>query len=147
VLEKIPDVYRCPGAPTDSTNTSCFALVGPGTIFDGKEGTKFKDVTDGLSPTILLVEAKRDIPWTKPEDIPYDPAKPLPTLGGYFEGRFHVAMADGVVEFLPSTVSEKDLRALISKNGGESPVRILNERLPKADDRPEKDLKPVAPAK
>ena len=30
-----------------------------------------------------MVEAKRDIPWTKPEDIPFDVDKELPKLGGF----------------------------------------------------------------
>ena len=129
VLERMPDVFRCPEEPADSTDTSCFVLAGPGTMFDGKEGTHFKDIRDGMSNTILLVEAKRSIPWTKPEDIPYDTAKPLPALGGFFEGGFHVVMADGSVHFLPSTVSEKVLRALISKDGGEM-VTIPDVPLP-----------------
>ena len=36
-LEKMPEVFRRPEEPAESTNASCFALVGPGTIFDGKE--------------------------------------------------------------------------------------------------------------
>ncbi len=123
VLEKMPDVFRRLEEPVESNNACCFALVGPDTVFDGKEGTKMESITDGTSCTILLVEAKRNIPWTKPEDIPCDPHKPLPALGGYFEGGFHVVMADMTVRFIPSTVSEKVLRALITKAGGE-PVEV-----------------------
>ena len=32
-----------------------------------------RKIRDGTSKTIGLVEAKRAIPWTKPEDIAYDP--------------------------------------------------------------------------
>jgi hypothetical protein len=107
-----------------SANTSYFALVGPGTIFEERDQPPaLMRIPDGTARTIMLVEAKRDIPWTKPEDIPYDPDKPLPKLGGYFEDGFHVALADGSVRFLPSTVSEKILRALITRAGGED-VRI-----------------------
>ncbi len=107
---------------------------GPGgrrTAFDGTKGARIEDITDGTSYTIMLVEAKREIPWTKPEDIPYDPDKPLPQLGGYFEGGFHVAMADGSVHFLSSNVSEKVLRALITRAGRE-PVKI-EDAIPKPD--------------
>ena len=118
----LPDFCR-PNELGRSPNAAYFALVGPGTIFDNKNGTNSKDITDGTANTILLVEAKRDIPWAKPEDIAYDPGKPLPELGGYFEGGFNVALADGTVHFLPHTVGEKNLRALITKAGGE-PVKI-----------------------
>jgi len=119
VLEKMPAVYRCPTEPAGSTNACYFALVGPGTMFDGKTATTFQDVADGTAITILLVEAERDIPWTKPEDIPYDPDGPLPALGGFFEDGFHVALVDGEGPFLSNTVSEEVLRALITKAGGE----------------------------
>ena len=36
------------------------------------------DFWDGISNTILAIEAKRDISWTKPEDTPSDPTSPLP---------------------------------------------------------------------
>ncbi|MGD0656192.1 MAG: hypothetical protein ABSA16_17795 [Thermoguttaceae bacterium] len=37
--------------------------------------------------------------------IPYDPDKPLPELGGYFEDGFCVGMADGAVHFFSTTIS------------------------------------------
>ena len=58
-----------------------------------------ESITDGPSCTILLVEAKRNIPWTKPADIPYDPHKLLPALGGYSEGGFH---EEGELSSVPS---------------------------------------------
>ena len=65
--------------------------TGAGTIGADKEGTPFKEVVGGTSKTILLVEAKRDIPWTKPDDIEIDTdaMKPLPKFGGnWIEGIF-----------------------------------------------------------
>lgn len=45
----------------------------------------FKDCADQL----LVVEAASSVPWTKPEDLPYDPQGSLPRLGGIFgEGQF-----------------------------------------------------------
>ena len=129
LLAQMPAVFRGWEEPADSTNSCYFVLTGPGTIFDGREGTTFAQIRDGLSNTILAVEAKRDIPWTKPEDIPYDAQKPLPKLGGYFEGGFHVAMADGSVPFLSSTASEKILRLLITKADGQ-PVNV-EDAMPK----------------
>ena len=89
------------------------------TIFSSKQGVSFSEVHDGLSNTIAIVEAKRDIPWTNPEDIAYDPEKKLPELGGFFEGFFNVGIADGSVRFLSVKIDEKTLRALISPRGYE----------------------------
>jgi hypothetical protein len=119
LLPKMPAVFSCFKTPGDSEDTSFFVLAGPGAIFDGKNGTPFQEITDGTSSTLLLVEAKRDIPWTKPEDIPYDPDKPLPALGGHFEEGFLAAMADGSVYFIPRTIGETTLRRLITKADGQ----------------------------
>jgi beta-lactamase regulating signal transducer with metallopeptidase domain len=132
LLDKMPEVFRCPADKADSTNASYFALVGPVTMFEKndtggfKAGTKMKDVRDGTAHTILLVEAKRDIPWTKPEDIAYDPEKALPELGGFFDDGFHAVFADGSVHFIPKTISENVLRLLINKDERQ-PVQLPPE--------------------
>jgi len=128
LLAKLPAIYRAPRELPGSSNASYFVLTGPETIFDGPQGSGMADIRDGTSNTLLVVECKRDIPWTKPEDIPYDPRKPLPELGGCYEDLFIAAMADGSVRALPKTTDEQTLRALISKAGGEvvGPLPGLN---------------------
>ena len=116
VAENLVEIFASPTDP--SSNAAYFALVGPETVFTGKKGVKIQQIADGTSDTILVVEAKRDIPWTKPEDIPYSSEKPLPILGGFFKGGFHVALCDGSVHFLPDDVDPKTLRHLIEKADG-----------------------------
>ena len=41
----------------------------------------------------MIVEAKRNIPWTKPDDISFDPEKP-PELWRIREGTFLAALAE-----------------------------------------------------
>jgi len=117
VLEYRPMQLLSPTDPS-STNTAYLLLTGPETVFTGKKGTKFVQIRDGSANTLLLVEAKRDIPWTKPEDIPYAPEKPLPKLGGFFKSGFHVAFCDGSVHFMAEDVDQKTLRHLIEKADG-----------------------------
>jgi hypothetical protein len=74
---------------------------------------------DGASGTILIVEAGTAVPWTKPEDLPYDPGKPLPSLGGLFKDGFSAGFFDGSVRFLTRDIDEETIRALITRNGGE----------------------------
>ncbi len=116
VLAQMPDVFRSAGDDLRSTNSSFFALVGPGTVFEGKAGIKIDQIFDGTSTTILLVEAKRNIPWTKPEDIPYDPAKPLPPLGGFDGDKFLALFANGTVRQFSMRLDERTLKALIGRN-------------------------------
>ena len=72
---------------------------------------------DGTDRTLLVVEAERAIPWTKPEDIPYAPAGPLPKLGGIHTGGSYASFADGGVRWIGGSRSERDLRAICTKAG------------------------------
>ena len=127
LIAKMPASFRDPHEDATSTNASYFMPTGPGTIGEKPKGTQFKEITDGTSKTIMLIEAKRDIPWTKPEDIEIDPdaTKPLPKFGGHLpEGLFGVAFADGSVQaFSQGVLDANMLRALFTIAGGE-PVAI-----------------------
>jgi beta-lactamase regulating signal transducer with metallopeptidase domain len=122
VLEACPKLFTFPGSEPGNTNSAYFALTGPETIMpsDGK-GVEFREITDGTSNTIAFVEAQRDIPWTKPEDIPFDSKQPPPKLGGFFPeaAGFNVTLADGSVRFIKDSINPLMLRALITKAGGE----------------------------
>jgi prepilin-type processing-associated H-X9-DG protein len=76
-------------------------------------------ISDGAANTILVVEAKREIPWTKPEDIPYAADQPLPALGGWTENHFNALYADGHVVTESLDQHESILRAKITRRGRE----------------------------
>ena len=99
------------------------AIVGPGSGFeprDGRLSNKLMDIKDGSSNTIMFVEATDPVPWTKPDELVYDPNGSLPRFGGHFRGGFHVAMFDGSVRFLTYDISEQALRAALTADGGEN---------------------------
>ena len=58
------------------------------------------------------------MPWTKPQDLAYDPKKPLPKLGGQFPDGFHAALADGSVLFFRKDFDVKTMRDLINPADG-----------------------------
>jgi Protein of unknown function (DUF1559) len=120
VLRQMPDVFRSPFADEKSTNSGYFALVGRGTLFEGKDGVRIQDITDGTSNTLMFVEAKRDIPWTKPADIPFDPGKPVPQFGGFVKGHFTAACGDGSCQILHFDSFQGDqLKWAIMRNDGQ----------------------------
>ena len=118
VLAQMPDVFRSPFDDPKSIKSGYYVLVGPGTVFGESAGIKVSDITDGTSNTIMLVETKRDIPWTKPEDLPFDANQPLPALGGFLDGMFVVAMADGSVGVLNVDLPKDKLKWLILRSDG-----------------------------
>ena len=79
-----------------------------------------RDVTDGTSNTLAIVEAKDGVPWTKPEELPFDQA-PVAMFGAssFHTGGFDALFADGSVRFIKLSVNPRVLRALITRNGGE----------------------------
>ncbi|MCI0456272.1 MAG: DUF1559 domain-containing protein [Gemmataceae bacterium] len=118
LLDKMPPVFDPPGK-SEGHRTHYRVFTGPGTIFDGPKGARVGDITDGTTNTIMAVEAKEGVPWTKPDELPYDPKKPLPALGGLSRDGFHVLLADASVRLLSPRVPEEILRALITSSGAE----------------------------
>jgi prepilin-type processing-associated H-X9-DG protein len=121
LIAKMPAIYAVPDSkPSLAGGTFYQGFVGKGAAFEGKRGIGLLNFTDGTSNTILVVEAAKDVPWTKPEDLPFDAdAKMLPKLGGHFEGGFNALYADGSVRFLKDTIKSEILKAFITRNGGE----------------------------
>ena len=66
-----------------------------------------------------MVEAGEPVIWTKPADLPFDEKKPLPKLGGLFDGEFHVGLCDGSVMLVKKNFDEKEMKSLITPSGGE----------------------------
>jgi hypothetical protein len=110
---------RIPQKNREPWLTNYRVFVGPGTAFEPNKVIKITDFPDGTENTILIVEAAEAVPWPKPAELVYDPGKPLPKLGGQFADGFYACFADASVRFIPRDMDEKQLRALITRNGGE----------------------------
>ena len=125
LIPLMPAFYSHPGTDRTTGMTPYFVPTGPDTLFpDRKEGMSLAEITDGTSNTIMAVEAQREIPWTKPEDIAYGSLtdgsnKPLPDLGTLHPGGFDATFADGSVKFISAGINLNVLRALLTRAGGE----------------------------
>jgi hypothetical protein len=93
LLPRMPRVYVPVRGAHPLGVTFYQVFTGPDTPFQGNQRPHIPATfPDGTLNTILIVETAKPVPWTKPEDIPYSDKKPLPKLGGLFEGGFHVAL-------------------------------------------------------
>jgi hypothetical protein len=122
LLNAMPPVYSCPNRlKPEPFTTPYLVLVGKTAIFEKDQEIGIADVTDGTSNTIMIVEARDAIPWTKPDDLSFDPAAAasLCEAGSAHPGGFGAAMGDASVRFIKNTIDPKKFRAMVTRNSGE----------------------------
>ncbi len=109
----MPDVYRSPSAPDDQPKgeTNYLGYAGGDGMLAGS-GLKLADCTDGRSSTALIVESKRGVPWTKPEDL-----TSLDTET-FADAPLRLLMVDGKVIELKQPVAADLLHRLFMRNDG-----------------------------
>jgi hypothetical protein len=121
LLAKMPKTYASArDEKTLKDHTTYYqGFVGKGAFFEGKQGLRFpQEFPDGTSNTMMIVEASKAVPWTKPEDLVYDASKPLPKLGHDSPNGFLGSLCDGSVRFFALGITEKTLRDVITRNDG-----------------------------
>ena len=131
VVDRMIPVYACPSDPGafESFTTNYMVITGPGTVFEGSEATAIREIRDGLSNTLLVVEVRdTGVHWAAPVDLDADNLV-LPFQGGprspgsWHPGGVNVVMCDGSVRFLSETTAPEVFRSLTTKAGGEA-VRV-----------------------
>jgi hypothetical protein len=123
LIVRMPAVFRSSANPKliADFKTTYLAPLGEATMWPGAKGVRIADVTDGTSNTILLVDANDDkaVVWTKPEDLDYDAKEPMKGLGKRYRDLFLVAMADGSVRAVSTSISKKTLDLAFTRNDGQ----------------------------
>lgn len=129
LIDNMPEIFNDWGTSEVNKHkaTRFRVFSGRGTAFEGTQGLRLADFTDGSATTFLIVLAHVPVPWTKPDLLPYLPNRPLCKLGGGSrDNGFYAACADGRVHLIKEKTEEKTIRALITRNGGEK-VRLPDE--------------------
>jgi hypothetical protein len=120
LLKKMPKVFAPAHGKVKAYSTYYQVFVGGGAGFEAAKPLRYPAAySDGLANTIMLTEAAKAVPWTKPADLAYDPNKKLPKLGGTFPDGFHVAMLNGSVRYFRRNFDEAEMRHVITREGGE----------------------------
>lgn len=125
LIAEMPAVYMDPDSAlkhmVSAGKTTYVFPVGKGTLHEGPEPKTFKDVIDGTSNTIMLVEVAPEnaVIWTKPDDWEVDFADPWKGLHRSDRDWFTAGFWDGHVSIIPQSFSVKGLSGLLTPAGGE----------------------------
>lgn len=120
LIDQMPEVYKSPDV-TEVGKTSMHVFTGPGAVFAGDQTLKLSQIVDGLSNTILAVQAGPDTAeiWTKPGGLEFDPEDPIKCLGKIADA-FKVVLCDGAAQRIPKSIKPENLRRLIQYKDGEA---------------------------
>jgi len=123
VSRDMPECFQDPKQEHHNVNARTMVQLpyGEEMMFQGKESTKFADITDGTSNTIAVVYTNptNAVRWTKPSDWKVDLQHPWNGLKRDDEQTVEVAFADGSIHTISVSTSEEKLRALLTREGGE----------------------------
>jgi len=125
LIPLMPATYADPDPALRKRNvagrTTYVVPTGPGSVFAGPAGISCKEITDGTSNTILLVEiwSMAGPFWTRPKDwlMATNPWERLQRRDD--RDWMTAAFCDGHVRIIPTSTSGEKLRALITIAGGE----------------------------
>jgi len=126
LIAQMPQVYRSPNSKAEPGKANYLGVGGADGVFvrpkpGDRLGTDFRQITDGTSNTIMMVEVPDEsaVIWTKPGD--FVPNKEDPTRGllGLRRGGFLAALTDGSVRFIAGSIDADILNGLFTKSGGE----------------------------
>ena len=127
LVARMPAVFANPSADPQAVAaglTTVQVLTGGNTLFAVPDkGVHIRDITDGTSKTLLIVEAMPDraVPWTKPADVVFDPGRPLDGIGNPRRpgNVFITGFCDGSVQTFSPDVDPDVFRAWVTPAGAE----------------------------
>ena len=119
LAKQMPNVYRS-NSFSDPEKTVYLTADGSNTLMTGTTGVRLRDVTDGLSNTILVMEVDPEnaVLWTQPEDLAFDPESPATGLGKIRPQGFQAILGDGALRIIPVEIADETLKNLIVRNDG-----------------------------
>jgi hypothetical protein len=121
LIAKMPDAFACPGTDLKAAGkTTYLTTIGEHGLFRGDEGIRVRDIRDGTSNTIMIVDVapEKAVVWTKPGDLEVDPEAPLRGLGGQHDKVISAAFCDGSVHSLAQDIKPTTLKLLFNPDDG-----------------------------
>lgn len=112
-------IYTCPAT---ARGISYLAVTTTGSVFEGTTSRSTTDISDGTSNTIAVIEVTNGPSnWMQPVDFDDLELQRFLANGppSNHTGGLNVALVDGSVRYLDTTVTRQRLRALLTRSGGE----------------------------
>lgn len=121
LLEQMPEVFATFDQDPSSGLTTFQMPTNKGTIGGSAEGVTIKEVTDGTSNTVMImqVDHSKAVPWTKPADFEIDPNNIALGIIPEGETKFFTAICDGSARSITLEHLQRNKMALFTIGGGE----------------------------
>ena len=131
LIARMPRFYRAPNSQADPGKTNYVTIRDPHGVIvlpasnqNGKttpRGLRMREITDGTSNTIMMVEAgdEQAVVWTKPDDWTPGDGNPVKALMGLHQGVLMASFCDGSLRAIAESLSPEKLRALFTRDGAE----------------------------
>jgi hypothetical protein len=124
LISRMPAFFR-PSNPklVEMGKTKFVVPRGTNTVFPAdNQKVSFKNITDGSSQTVQIVEASDDraVIWTRPDDIEVDPNQPGRRLESRSGDGYLMALCDGSVQRIDPKIDNATLAATFTRSGGEA---------------------------
>ena len=116
LLPKMPELFKHPSINTAAGKTVFQVPVGKQVMFSKDQKRSFRDITDGLSNTIMIVQSNAEsaVEWSKPSDTEFDLDRPAESLG-FVDGRTGVIMGDGAWVQHDQAVDAKQWQSMLTR--------------------------------
>jgi hypothetical protein len=120
LIERMPSIYRRPFANANSAKTPYQVPIGEKTAFRPGIKMELRDIKDGTSKTIAIVEVdpEHEVIWTKPDDWEVDWNDPTKGLAGGPGTAFIACFLDTAVCSIPKSIDKEVLRRFLMADDG-----------------------------
>jgi hypothetical protein len=130
LADRMPDIYRSRGIAPDGNRTGFVLFQRPEMYAIERHGPSIRAFGDGTSNTLVVLEVGPNlaVPWTRPDDLSFDPLEPLAALGKLPSDGLWGGFADGAVRRIKPDIQPAVFRAILTPNGHET-IQIEREVL------------------